>query len=107
MTAPFQRGSRTSRLAARSQAESAPPARLRVLDFIRGRASFGATRDEIMAELHLGIPTVCGRVDDLLKAKLVYDTGAVRLTASGRRAAVLRARAAIPLQLPFTLGPSL
>lgn len=52
----------------------------------------GATRDELCVQLNMPLPTVCGRVRDLLDAAkpLIEETTERRETRTGSRAVVLR-----------------
>lgn len=83
-------GTPTSRAAAESCEPQAGTDRRRVLDYVAGRGSEGATRDEIAAALQLKIQTVCGRVNDLVRQGNLRASEQTRPTESGRAAAVLR-----------------
>lgn len=61
----------------------------RVYREIARRGINGATRQEIAEKLELGIPTVCGRFDDLKRMNLIRDSGRTRKTSSGRAAVVM------------------
>lgn len=86
---PFQRASATSRAAAEQGREGAATARERVFEFISGRGERGATRDEAARGLNMRIQTVCGRVNDLMRAGRVLKTAQTRRTESGCAAEVL------------------
>jgi hypothetical protein len=84
----FQRESETSRLAAVSVYEAAPPLRQRVWEYIHAHGGHGATTAEIVEGLGLKGSTVRPRVVELREAGRLETTGRQRKTASGRFAAV-------------------
>lgn len=85
-------GTETSKAAAESMVGAAEIQLRRILEFIRSKGEYGATRDEIVAALGIDIPSVCGRCDNLLRMKLIYETDVKRKTRKGRFAFVLRAK---------------
>jgi hypothetical protein len=90
---PYARDSETSRAAAREIEPHADTMRAAVLEAIRKRGEYGATRAELVTALGMPVNSVTPRVWELVRAGLAYETSATRLTPSGRRAAVLRAGA--------------
>ena len=70
-----------------------PDQRSRVLLAISKARVDGVTREELSQLLGLPIPSICGRVNELKKLDLVVDTERRRETSSGRKAAVIVAKA--------------
>lgn len=63
--------------------------RAKVFETIARRGARGATRDELSELLGLGIQTICGRCNELLKVGHIVDSGRVRASRSGRNQVVL------------------
>lgn len=82
------RGSATSRAAADSVRGKLGPAKEKIVAFLRERGVHGGTYDEIVAGAGLSVPTVCGRMVELVHAGVVRKTERTRSTASGRQAVV-------------------
>jgi hypothetical protein len=72
----------------------------RILAYLRRRAAFGGTMEEITEQCLVKTSTVCGANDSLRKAGLVRDSGQVRKARSGCRVIVWTATAP-PDQIPF------
>jgi hypothetical protein len=89
---PHAPHSPTSKAAAVQAEPRAGTDERRVLDYVAGQGSQGATRHEIAAGLHLQLATVCARVCALVQRGYLFETGETRLTESKRKAAVLRLR---------------
>jgi len=70
----YQRGSATSKDAARDFAKRARTIREMVGLYVLGRGSFGATYTEIMAGLNLCSGSVCARLHELVKSGDVVRT---------------------------------
>ena len=86
---PHQKGSDTSREAARSVAESAPTKRAEVYGYILARGDAGATDAEIEGGLSMLRQTVCGRRNELVTLAMIRDSGRRRTSPhTGRRCAV-------------------
>jgi hypothetical protein len=87
--APFVKGSDTSEAAAESIEPVAETLAWYVLEYVRVRAGYGATRDEVSRELDIPISTVNPRMRELVLKGFVKDSGRRRKTVSGRQAAVM------------------
>lgn len=85
---PFAKGSETSEEAAESMAPLAAEIRERVFKYIKDCGPWGSTCD--MAEQALGLThqTCSARFNELRNRKRIVDSGATRLTRSGRKAVV-------------------
>lgn len=83
----FQAHSPTSKAAAEDYADKAPNARLRVYRAIQ-RWPEGLTDEEVQVRLRLNPSTQRPRRIELERAGLVKDSGRVRKTRSGMRAAI-------------------
>ena len=83
----YVRGSETSLEAAVRAEPAAGTQRRRVLDELRAHPG-GLTDDEMQTLLAMNPSTQRPRRIELVEAKLVKDSGAIRLTQSGRRAVV-------------------
>lgn len=97
-TVPFAPGSETSKAAAAAIMDRAPRLRAAVFEFINGRGTLGATRDEIEVGLQMGGNTVRPRVKELLDpyqqgGPRLVETKTTRPTRSGSPARVLVAKA--------------
>lgn len=92
---PGHRGVATSVIAAASMLPHLGAVQQKILDFLTECGARGATYTEIMAGCQLGAPTVCGRMVELVAAKLVGIHG-TRPSASGRPARVYFAAAFMP-----------
>jgi hypothetical protein len=88
----------TSIAAAASMADHAPRLRDRVLHFLTLRGDRGATGEEIAAELSLRMSSATARVNELVHAQLVRDSGHTRENSSRRRATVWVAVSSPPTQ---------
>ena len=84
----FVPGSKTSKEAAKSIEEKAPTLRQQVHELIKARGLFGATDAEIEASLGMRHQTASARRRELVLKGLAKDSGAKRLTGSGRKATV-------------------
>ena len=85
----FQKGSDTSRDAARSVARGAPTKRTQVYRYILDRGKAGATDAEIERGLPMLRQTVCARRNKLVKLGMIRDSGRRRTSPqTGRRCAV-------------------
>lgn len=82
------RGSATSRAAAASMRSRAKTAREKILDFLLARGLRGATYDEVVHDLGMGAPTVCGRMVELVAGGQARKSDRTRPTRSGRGAVV-------------------
>lgn len=78
----------TSREAARSMKQAAPPIRERVRRFILDRGRTGATAEEASIALGLRMSTASARFRELAQAQAIRDSGRTRPTTSGRAAVV-------------------
>lgn len=87
----FAKDSDTSVEAAESMREAASQLRTKVLRFIVQCGVPGATCDEVEANLGMRHQTASARVNELMKARQIVDTGNRRPTRSGRKATVWRA----------------
>ncbi len=86
---PHQKGSDTSREAARSAAECAPTKRAEVYGYILARGDAGATDAEIEGGLSMLRQSVCARRNELVKLGMIRDSGHRRNSPhTGRRCAV-------------------
>jgi len=90
--APFAKGSDTSEDAAEQIAPVAGTLCWYVLECVRSRLSYGATRDEVAQAMEMRLQTVCARMRELVVKGYVVDSGRRRKTTSGRMAAVMVAR---------------
>jgi hypothetical protein len=87
-SAPYQRRSVTSRAAAVSVEPRTGTQRAIVLAFLRGCGTVGATDEQMQALIPLGANTQRPRRVELVRARLVVDSGTVRSTATGSPASV-------------------
>jgi len=87
--APYAKGSDTSEAAARSMEPHAETLAWYVLECVRCRVGYGATREEVSDTMKIRIQTVCARMRELVLNKLVEDSGRRRRTSTGRLAAVM------------------
>ena len=86
---PYQKGSDTSREAARSVARGAPTKRAEVYGYILARGKAGATDAEIEGGLSMLRQSVCGRRNELVTLGMIRDSGQRRTSPhTGRRCAV-------------------
>ena len=86
---PYQKGSDTSREAARSVARGAPTKRAEVYGYILARGDDGATDAEIEGGLSMLRQSVCARRNELVKLGMIRDSGRRRTSLhTGRRCAV-------------------
>lgn len=92
MFAPAQRFSRTSRAAARSIEPALGRLQALVLAEIKLTGAHGATDDELQRAMRINPSTERPRRIELVRKKLVFDSGRERKTASGRNAVVWVAR---------------
>jgi hypothetical protein len=74
--------------------EGAASPREKVLAFVRSRGREGATDEEIQEALGMNPSTERPRRIELYKVDLVYDSGTLRPTRSGRKAVVWMAEGA-------------
>ena len=86
--APYQKHSDTSHRAAQEIESSLGALRTKVLQAIRSADSFGATDEELQAQLHMNPSTERPRRIELVKLGLVRDSQQRRLTRSRRRAVI-------------------
>jgi len=93
---PYAQGSETSALAALRMRGPAASLRERIYDYIVDRGRYGATRDEIEADLKLRGNTVRPRCRELEEVGRVLKTPNRRKTRSGRDAVVYVAVHATP-----------
>lgn len=63
--------------------------RERIIERMRMLGSTGATRDELSIDLEMPLPTVCGRMSELMAEKVVHETKARRKTRTGSSAVVM------------------
>ena len=84
----FVPSSETSKDAAKSIEEKAPTLRQQVHKLLKARGLFGATDAEIEASLGMRHQTASARRRELVLKGLAKDSGAKRLTESGRKATV-------------------
>lgn len=87
-TAPYQRHSATSRAAAASIEPKAGTKRAKVLEYIRSCSAQGATDEEMQQCIPMSPNTQRPRRVELLKAKLIKDSGITRKTMGGDEAVV-------------------
>ena len=85
---PFQEHSPTSAAAAELAAPRAPIQRQRVLDALRERGERGMTDEELQRALRMNPSTERPRRIELVRARLVRDSGRTRHTKSRRKAVV-------------------
>lgn len=85
---PYQEHSATSRDAATAAAPAAPLDRLRVLELLRTHAPDGLTDEQIARVLKLNPSTARPRRIELVRARLVVDSGRTRLTRARVRAVI-------------------
>jgi predicted ArsR family transcriptional regulator len=83
---PYRRRSRTSRDAAVRAESQAPNQQRRVLNFLRGTGTRGATDEQIAAALNLNPSAARPRRVELVEEGLVYDSKRTAKTSSGRSA---------------------
>ena len=79
----------TSLAAAKSVAHARKFIEERVLAYVAGRGSHGATAEEVATALELRTQTCSARCSELRDAGRLHDSGRTRPTSSGRMAAVL------------------
>ena len=91
-TAPYVKGSETSKAAAESIKESTSSIRAKIYALIAA-SDFGMTCDEVEAKTNLLHQTASARVRELVLQKRIADSGAKRKTRSGRGAVVYEALA--------------
>lgn len=84
----FERDSQTSFRAAVEIQPVAGTMRFAVLEYIRSRGEYGATDDEIEVALEMRHQTASARRRELELKNLVADSGEMRATRSGRKAAI-------------------
>lgn len=89
-TAPYQRGSETSRAAAEAIAPFAGTMRLRTLEAYAKMEDRGATREEVAHWKGIRLATVCARTRELVKIGALAPTGGTRPTTGRRQAEVLK-----------------
>ena len=82
---PYQKGSDTSREAARSVAEDAPTKRAEVYGYILARGDAGATDAEIERGLSMLRQSVCGRRNELVRLRMIRDSGRRRTSPQTER----------------------
>lgn len=87
-TPPYQRHSATSRAAAAAIEPKAGTKRAKVLEYIRSCSAQGATDEEMQQCIPMGSNTQRPRRVELVKAKLIKDSGRTRRTAGGDEAVV-------------------
>lgn len=87
-TAPYQRHSATSKAAATSIEPKAGTKRAKVLEYIRSCSAQGATDEEMQQCIPMSPNTQRPRRVELLKAKLIKDSGITRKTMGGDEAVV-------------------
>lgn len=63
--------------------------RERIIERMQLLGSTGATRDELSIDLEMPLPTVCGRMSELVAERIVYETKARRKTRTGSSAVVM------------------
>lgn len=81
-------GTPTSRAAAESQTPCKKQRdRDRIVAYVK--ANDGATRDELVDKLNMGVGTVCPRVFELVKSGELFEPGEKRETRTGSKAFVL------------------
>ncbi len=85
---PFQRASETSRAAAIAAAPKASTQKALILAYLHDCAQRGATEDEIEVSLGFLRSAICARVNSLVHAGLVRDSGERRETRWKRQAVV-------------------
>ena len=84
-------GTATSIAAATSQAHCKKQRdRDRIVAFVKAQG--GATRDELVNLLGMGVGTVCPRVFELLKSGELIEPGEKRATRTGSKAFVLKVK---------------
>jgi hypothetical protein len=89
MRAPFRHSApRTSREAAQRIESPAPKSRERILGFLIERSKLGATDEEGESALGIKSQSYTPRRRELVKQRVVVDSGERRLTESGRSAVV-------------------
>ena len=88
LRAPYQRHSPTSIAAAVGIEPAAGTLRAKVLEYIRGAGRHGATDEEIQTGARIGANTQRPRRVELLRARLIADSGRVRPAMSGKDAVV-------------------
>lgn len=84
----YARGSDTSKEAAESIVKDSGRLRMMVFNDIRRAGKNGRTCDEIEARLELRHQTASARVNELMRAERIVDSGARRKTRSNRNAVV-------------------
>ncbi len=84
---PYQHHSETSKAAALQAEADAPTWRGRVLRLLR-ETEAGLTDEEIQARLHMNPSTERPRRIELVNMRLVEDSGATKMTRSGRAAVI-------------------
>ena len=88
-TAPYVRGSDTSRAAAESMEDELGRLEMLVFDLIRRSGETGRTRDELEVETGMSHQTITARARALIQKGRVRDSGLRRRTRSDRWAEVL------------------
>lgn len=88
LSAPYARGSDTSKAAAESIEPASGTLRARVLGTIKSMREYGMTCDEVEQTTHLTHQTASARVHELHKLGAIRDSGRRRNTRSGRKATV-------------------
>lgn len=88
LSLPFNRGSLTSELAAKSKALDVGPDEERVLAALRKAGDSGLTDDELEEKLQMTHQSASARRNGLMRKGLVCDGGKLRLTRSRRKAVV-------------------
>lgn len=79
---------RTSQKAARVAVNTSEADRRKIYELMDSRSISGLTREEAHLMLGIKIQSVCFRWRELVKLKLIYDTGWTRPTTSGATAGV-------------------
>lgn len=85
---PAQGHSQTSTAAGAAIKPDRNRLRNRVLAFLRGCGSYGATDEEVQERLAMNPSTQRPRRVELVEAGLVVDSGQTRLTKAGRKATI-------------------
>ncbi|MCW8128945.1 MAG: hypothetical protein KIS92_01045 [Planctomycetota bacterium] len=92
---PARRGESTQAEAAAYIRDKAPALRTRVLEYVRTcsriPAMSGATIEEIAEATGIKQSSVCGRIDELKKLNLIFESDLRRATRAGVKAKVWRA----------------
>ena len=104
--APYQRGSETSKMAAKQVEKTAASMLEQVYQWLLTRRNHGATSDEIAANMGIVNATAGARRRDLELMGAVIKTGERRQTRSGGWAEVYRAVPGASLEVPKMGRPS-